>query len=336
MAEPIIEIDGDEITVGSFTFSDPDIAEYLEKEGAENRGVLVRDAVFMGLKVFLNERVSLATDTILEKVENRINEILTDPGLQEQGSPFGEILNEIEELKEALTQQAAKRVFGSKAKGDAYEDFIEALLIEEFGHTANVVKTGAQRAAAGRPGKKGDISLHLNAGTSYEQKIAIEAKDDKKLSIEDVKRDTSATIQQRNVPVVRWAVNKELGQKLVQEGAIDWNIDAGYVLVMADQSDPEKARPLLGAAARIAQLIYQWKIRVDQTLDTQSALEFFARIKTRLQRIKEISGELTTIGNSQQKAAEYSTSLYQDLSNDVKGFQEKLEQFQAPDVESQQ
>ena len=82
-------------------------------------------------------------------------------------------------------------------------------------------------------------------------------------------------------------------------------------------------------------LIYQWKIRVDQTLDTQSALEFFARIKTRLQRIKEISGELTTIGNSQQKAAEYSEALYQDLSKDVKDFHEKLEQYQAPDVESQ-
>ncbi len=59
-------------------------------------------------------------------------------------------------------------------------------------------------------------------------------------------------------------------------------------------------------------------------------------LNTRLQRIKEISGELTTIGNSQQKAAEYSASLYQDLSNDVKTFQEKLEQFQAPDVVSQQ
>jgi|694.fasta_scaffold68717_2 hypothetical protein len=336
MAEPIIEIDGDEITVGSFTFSDPDIAEYLEKEGAENRGVIVRDAVFMGLKVFLNERVSLATDTILAKVENRINEILTDPGLQEEGSPFGEILSEITDLKNKLVQQSARQEFGSKAKGDAYEDFIEALLIEEFGHTANVVKTGAQRAAAGRPGKKGDISLHLNAGTPYEQRIAIEAKDDKKLSIEDVKRDTSTTIQQRNVPVVLWAVSKELGQKLLQDGAIDWNIDAGYVLVTADRSDPEKARPLLGAAARLAQLTYQWKLRVDRTIDTQSALEFFARIKTRLQRIKEISGELTTIGNSQQKAAQYSESLYQDLSNDVNEFQEKLEQFPAQDVENPQ
>jgi two-component sensor histidine kinase len=104
---------------------------------------------------------------------------------------------------------------------------------------------------------------------------------------------------------------------------------------MADQSDPEKARPLLGAAARIAQLIYQWKIRVDQTIDTQSALEFFARIKTRLQRIKEISGELTTIGNSQQKAAEYSASLYQDLSNDVKDFQDKLGQLGGSSVEDQ-
>jgi len=335
MAEPIIEIDGDEITVGSFTFSDPDIAEYLQKEHAGSRGVLVRDAVFMGLKVFLNERVSLATDTILEKVENRINEILTDPGLQTEGSPFGEVLKELQSLKTALTQQNAKREYGSKAKGDAYEDFIEALLIEEFGHTANVVKTGAQRANAGRPGKKGDISLHLNAGTSHEQRIAIEAKDTKALGIEDVKRDTAATIQQRNVPVVLWAVNKDLGHRLVQEGAIDWNIDAGYVLVMADQSDPEKARPLLGAAARIAQLIYQWKIRVDQTIDTQSALEFFARIKTRLQRIKEISGELTTIGNSQQKAAEYSASLYQDLSNDVKDFQDKLGQLSGSSVEDQ-
>jgi hypothetical protein len=335
MAEPIIEIDGDEITVGSFTFADPDIAEYLEKEGAENRGVLVRDAVFMGLKVFLNERVSLATDTILEKVENRINEILTDPGLQEAGSPFGEILSELTKLKTALTQQSGKREFGSKAKGDAYEDFIEALLKEEFGHAANIVQTGAQPAASGRRGKKGDISLHLNAGTPHEQRIAIEAKDDKALNIEEVKRATKVTIQQRNVPVVLWAVNREIGQRLVQDGAIDWNIDAGYVLVMADQSDPEKARPLLGAAARIAQLIYQWKIRVDQALDTQSALEFFARIKTRLQRIKEISGELTTIGNSQQKAAEYSASLYQDLSNDVKDFQAKLGQLSGSSVEDQ-
>ena len=335
MNNPVVEINGNEITVGYFTFSDPDIAEYLEKAGAENRGVLIRDAVFMGLKVFLNERVSLATDAILEKVENRINEILTDPGLQTEGSPFGEVLKELESLKTTLTQQNAKREFGSKAKGDAYEDFIEALLMEEFGHTANIVKTGAQRAAAGRPGKKGDIALHLSTGTPYEQRIAVEAKVKASLNIEEVKRDTAATIQQRNVPVVLWAVNKEVGQRLVQEGAIDWNIDAGYVLVMADQSDPEKARPMLGAAARIAQLIYQWKIRVDQTIDSQSALEFFARIKTRLQRIKEISGELTTIGNSQQKAAEYSASLYQDLSNDVKEFQEKLEQIQTPDVESQ-
>ena len=288
MAEPIIEIDGDEITVGSFTFSDPDIAEFLEKEGAENRGVLVRDAVFMGLKVFLNERVSLATDTILEKVENRINEILTDPGLQEAGSPFGEILSELTKLKTALTQQSGKREFGSKAKGDAYEDFIEALLKEEFGHAANIVQTGAQPAASGRRGKKGDISLLLNAGTPHEQRIAIEAKDDKALNIEEVKRATRVTIQQRKVPVVLWAVNKEIGQKLVQDGAIDWNIDAGYVLVTADQSDPERARPLLGAAARLAQLIYQWKLRVDRTIDNQSALEYFARIKTRLQQIKEI------------------------------------------------
>ena len=335
MAEPIIEIDGDEITVGSFTFSDPDIAEFLEKEGAENRGVLVRDAVFMGLKVFLNERVSLATDTILEKVENRINEILTDPGLQEAGSPFGEILSELTKLKTALTQQSGKREFGSKAKGDAYEDFIEALLKEEFGHAANIVQTGAQPAASGRRGKKGDISLLLNAGTPHEQRIAIEAKDDKALNIEEVKRATRVTIQQRKVPVVLWAVNKEIGQKLVQDGAIDWNIDAGYVLVTADQSDPERARPLLGAAARLAQLIYQWKLRVDRTIDNQSALEFFARIKTRLQQIKEISSELTTIGNSQRRAADFSASLYQDLSDDVKDFQEKMEQFPDPVVKSQ-
>lgn len=336
MTKPTIDIEDDEITVGKFTFSDPDISAYLEKESAESRGVLVYDAVFMGLKVFLNERVSLATDTILEKVQNRIDDILTNPDLQSEDTPLGKIFKELSDLRTTITTTKAQKTFGSKAKGDAYEDFIEELLIEEFGHSANVVKTGAQRAAAGRPGKKGDIALHLNAGTPFEQRIAIEAKDTKVLSIEDVKRDTSATIQQRNVPVVLWAVNKELGQKLIQDGSIAWSIDAGYVLVSVDQSDPEKGRPLLGAAARLAQVIYQWKLRVDRTLDIQSALEFFARINTRLQRIKEISAELTTIGNSQQKAAEFSTALYQDLNNDVKEFQEKLEQFQELKIESQQ
>ena len=326
MAEPVVQIDGDEIAIGSFTLVDGDIAEHLQKESPDHQASIVRDAVLIGMKVILNERVSLATDTILAKVETRINEILANPVLQDAGTPFRNVLDAIAALKNEIDKQKNKQTYASKAKGDAYEDYIMELLETEYGHAANIVKTATKRAIAGRPGQKGDIALTLNPGTTHELKIVVEAKhrEPDGLSIERVKHETAATIQQRKAPVVVWALSTELGHKLMQEGAIDWSIDFGYVMVIADQDAPERARPLLGAAIRVAQLVHQWQIRVDRQIDGQFTLDFFARIKTRLQKIKEISGELTTIGEAQERAARVSTALYKELNEDVKDFSDKL------------
>ncbi len=327
MAEPVIRIDADEVTVGRFTFVDPDIAEYLEAESRDNRSKVVRDAIIIGMKVMLDQRVSLSTESVLDRVEKRINEILTDPKLQAEESPFARLLDEFESLKDEIKEKRGKQKYSSQHIGDTYEDYVENLLKSEFGYSAQILRTGAKRASKGKPGKPGDFRMRLNTGARNEVHFAIEAKDvqKKSLGIEDVKADTERTIMERKVPVVIWALSNEPASRLIQQGAIDWSIDFGYVLVNVDPEQPEKARPLLGAAVQVAQLVYQWQSKVDQQFDVQSAHDFFGRIRTRLLKISKITEQLNIIGSAHKDAVNLSEALYQSLSADLHEFAEKLE-----------
>jgi hypothetical protein len=327
VAEPVIRIDGDEVTVGKFTFVDPDIAEYLEAESKDNRTKVVRDAIIIGMKVMLDQRVSLSTESVLDRVEQRINEILTDPKLQAEKSPFAKLLNEFETLKDEIKDKKGNQKYSSQGIGDTYEDYVENLLKTEFGYAAQILRTGAKRASKNQPAKPGDFRMRLNTDAQNEIHFAIEAKDVQKngLSIEKVKADTERTIMERRVPVVIWALSNEPASRLIQQGAIDWNIDCGYVLVNVDSERPEQARPLLGAAVRVAQLVYQWQSKVDQQFDLQSAHDFFGRIRTRLLKISKITEQLNIIGSAHEEAVNLSKALYQALSADLEEFAEKLE-----------
>ena len=328
MAEPVVHVDGNAVTVGRFTFVDPDIAEYLAAESKDNRTKVVRDAIIIGMKVMLDQRVSLSTEAVLERVEQRINEILTDPKLQAEGSPFATLLDEFEKLKEQITDKKRKQKYSSQHIGDTYEDYVESLLKSEFGYSAQILRTGAKRASKNQPGKPGDFRMRLNTGAQNEIHFAIEAKDvqKKSLGIEDVKADTERTIMERKVPVVIWALSNEPASRLIQQGAIDWSIDFGYVLVNVDPEQPEKARPLLGAAVQVAQLVYQWQSKVDQQFDVQSAHDFFGKIRTRLLKISKITEQLNIIGSAHEQASNLSEALYRALSADLQEFAEKLEQ----------
>jgi hypothetical protein len=327
VAEPVIRIDGDEVTVGKFTFVDSDIAEFLEAESKDNRTKIVRDAVIVGMKVMLDQRVSLSTESVLDRVETRINEILTDPKLQAEGSPFARLLEEFELLKKEVKEKRGKQKYSSHDKGDTYEEYVESLLQSEFGFSAQIIRTGTKRASKNQAPRPGDFRIRLNTDSQNEVHFAIEAKDVQKrsLGIEDVKRDTERTIMERKVPVVIWALSKEPASRLIQFGAIDWSIDLGYVLVEVDREQPEQARPLLGAAVRVAQMVYQWQSKVDQQFDVQSAHDFFGKIRTRLLKISKIREQLNIIGSAHKEAEDLSKAVFEALRDDVKDFAEKLE-----------
>jgi len=322
MTDPVVNIQGDEIKIGPFMVIDADVAEHLESESPEGQSRAIRDAVFIGMKVILNERVSLATDTILDRVERRINDLLGNPDLQVEGTPFGAIISEITQLREDIRDQKYKKKYSSSEKGSDYEDFVAGLLKEEFGTSVNVVQTGAQRAAKGLPGKKGDLTIQLNPETSFELKIAIEAKnrDAKSFNIEVLKRETVMTLEQRDVPVVLWALPRPLGEKFMQDGAIQWSVDLGYVMVIADEENPGVAQPMLGAAVRVAQLVYHWRTKMQGEFNLKSAEEFVSRMKTRLNSIKQITTKLDAIGTSQNEAYLLSQTLYQELNGDLQEF----------------
>ncbi len=326
VAEPVIRVDGDEVTVGKFTFVDSDIAEYLEAESKDNRTKVVRDAIIIGMKVMLDQRVSLSTESVLDRVEKRINEILTDPKLQAEESPFAMLLNEFEKLREQIQDKKGKQKHSSQGIGDKYEEYVESLLKSEFGFSAQILRTGAKRASKHQPGKPGDFRIRLNTDAQNEIHFAIEAKNVQSgLSIEKVKAETERTIMERKVPVVIWALGKESSSRLIQSGAIDWSIDFGYVLVEVDLEQPEQARPLLGAAVRVAQLVYQWQSTVDRQFDVQSAHDFFGKIRTRLLKISKIREQLNIIGTAHHEADTLSETLYDALKADIKEFSEKLE-----------
>ena len=335
MTEPVIRIDGDEVTVGKFTFIDSDIAEYLEAESKDNRAKVARDAIIIGMKVMLDQRVSLSTESVLDRVETRISEILSDPKLQAEGSPFAVLLNEFEDLREQIKDKKGKQKYGSQGIGDNYEEYVESLLKSEFGFSAQILRTGAKRASKHQPGKPGDFRIRLNTDLQNEVHFAIEAKNVQSgLSIEKVKTDTERTILERKVPVVIWALGKEPASRLIQSGAIDWSIDFGYVLVEVHPEQPEQARPLLGAAVRVAQLVYQWQSKVDRQFDIQSAHDFFGRIRTRLLKISKITEQLNIIGSAHEEAVKLSKALYQALSADLEEFAEKLEPNSTIDPEA--
>lgn len=322
MTNPVISIRGDEITVGSFVVISADIADHLGSESPEGQSRAIRDAVVIGMKVILNERVSLATDTILDRVERQINDLLGNPDLQEEGTPFGAIISEITQLREEIREQKFKKKYLASEKGSEYEDFVAGLLKAEFGNSVNVVQTGAQRATKVLPGKKGDLTIQLNPETPFELKIAVEAKnrDAKSFNIEVLKRETSTTLEQRDVPVVLWVLPRPLGEKLMQDGAIQWSVDLGYVMVIADEEKPVMAQPMLGAAVRVAQLVYHWRTKMQGEFNLKSAEEFVSRMKTRLNSIKQITTKLDAIGTSQNEAYLLSQALYQELNRDLQEF----------------
>lgn len=322
MAIPVISIDGDEVTVGRFTFVDSDIAEYLEAESKDKRTKVVRDAIIIGMKVMLDQQVSRSVDAALDKVEQRVNEILTNPELQKEGSPFAALRDALDNLTEEIRDKKNKKKHGSYDKGDAYEEYIEGLLTDEFGFSAKIYRTGSMPSGRGKRAKPGDINLSLNVGTTYETHFAIEAKDRVKdgLSKPKLIQETERIIAERKVPVVVWAISNELASKFIQTGAIDWNIRHGYVIVNADPDKPEQARPLLGAAVNVAQLVYQWQSNVDRQFDKQSALEFLQSVKLRLKKIDEIKSSLKTIGEAQSHAVTASEALYGALKDDIKAF----------------
>lgn len=335
MAEPTVRIDGDEVTVGKFTFVDSDIAEYLEAESKDNRTKVVRDAIIIGMKVMLDQRISLSTETVLDRVEQRINEILTDPKLQAEESPFARLLDEFESLKEAIKDKRGKQKYSSQHIGDTYEKYVESLLNAEFGYSAQILRTGAKRASKNQPGKPGDFRIRLNTDAQNEVHFAIEAKDVQKrsLGIEDVKTDTERTITERKVPVVIWALSKEPASRLIQHGSIDWSVDYGYVLVEVDPERPDQARPLLGAAVRVAQLVYRWKSKADQEFDVQSAHDFFGKIRTRLLKISKIREQLSIIGSAHKEAEDLSKAVFEALRDDVKEYAAKLEPIESNGAE---
>ena len=326
MVEPVVRVDGDKVTVGRFTFVDPDIAEYLEAESKDNRTKVVRDAIIIGMKVMLDQRVSLSTEAVLDKVEQRVNEILTNPDFQKTGSPFANLRSALDELTKEIRENKSKKKLASYDKGDTYEEYIESLLKEEFGYSAKIYRTGSTPTRKGNKAKPGDIHLSLNSGVAYETNFAIEAKDRARdgLSIRQLRTETERIISERKVSVVVWAISNDLASKLIQSGTIDWNIDYGYVIVNADPDQPEKARPLLGAAVRVAQLVNQWQLKVDRQFDLQAAHEFLGKLRLRLQKIKDITASLNVIGSAQKEANAASEALYQALNSDIETFTAEL------------
>jgi hypothetical protein len=326
VAEPVIKIAGEEVTVGRFSFVDEDIAAYLENQSKDHRTKTVRDAIIIGMKVMLDQQVSLSTDAVLQKVEERINHILTNPAFQDEGSPFAHLIAEFKELKVEIQDKKSKKKHASYNKGDTYEDYIENLLKEELGFSANIFRTGSAPTDKGKRSKPGDISLVLNSNTQYATHIAIEAKDRAKtgLTIKGLRNETERIISERKVPVVVWAISNELAQKLLQSGAIDWNIEYGYVIVNIDPEKPEQARPLLGAAIRVAQLVHEWQLKVGRPIDLQSAHELVVRLNMRLLKINEITSSLKTIESAQKDASDASTSLKNLLKKDIDDFVAEL------------
>lgn len=337
MTDPVVDIQGDKIEIGPFVVIDRDIAEHLGSESPEGQSRAIRDAVVIGMKVILNERVSLATDTILDRVERQINDLLGNPDLQEEGTPFGAIISEITQLREEIREQKFKKRYSSSEKGSEYEDFVAGLLKAEFGNSVNVVQTGAQRATKVLPGKKGDLTIQLNPETPFELKIAVEAKnrDVKNFNIEMLKRETSTTLEQRDVPVVLWVLPRPLGEKFMQDGAIQWSVDLGYVMVIADEEKPDMAQPMLGAAVRVAQLVYHWRTKMQGEFNLKFAEEFVSRMKTRLNSINQITTKLNAIGTSQIEAYSLSQTLYTELNRDLQEFAKTLN-LDGPTQEAQQ
>lgn len=326
MAEPVVRIDGEQINVGRFSLVDADIAAFLKNQSKDHRTKTVRDAIIIGMKVMLDQQVSLSTEAVLDKVEQRINEILTNPDFQEAGSPFADLRSALDELTEEIREKKSKKKQASYDKGETYEEYIESLLKEEFGFFAKIYRTGSTPTGKGSKAKPGDIHLSLNSGTAYETHLSIEAKDRVRdgLNIRQLRTETERIISERKVSVVVWAISNDLASKLIQSGAIDWNIDYGYVIVNADPDQPEKARPLLGAAVRVAQLVNQWQLKVDRQFDLQAAHEFLGKIRLRLQKIKEITASLNVIGSAQKEANAASEALYQALNSDIETFTAEL------------
>jgi hypothetical protein len=120
--------------------------------------------------------------------------------------------------------------------------------------------------------------------------------------------------------VVLWVLPRPLGEKLMQDGAIQWSVDLGYVMVIADEEKPDMAQPMLGAAVRVAQLVYHWRTKMQGEFNLKSAEEFVSRMKTRLNSIKQITTKLDAIGTSQNEAYLLSQALYQELNRDLQEF----------------